>query len=718
MLLFNPFSEACASAESLPAHHPAALADEYVLSTEGLIWHGLSNQMGAAVWGFDQFNNLNLVVALHLLRRLDLAARGSPVAVSRALTLAIEADMCYGKWGKGPYTSGRADGGYKCGKSGPAACTDPADWKSTTELSEQFWARHLRGESSTKVQYCQCFVYAGVMTTMGRSLGLATRPVTTYRSAHDTNGDKAISDFYWYDETENGAPAWDQLTWGDLCNSKHHAKKCERGGGGKCGDNPNPACWRAISTGEGVDAACGAEHHCADCIPCVSGSDSVWEFHVWNDVWMARPDLGGAKAGGWQALDATPQELSDGENQMGPASVDLIASAVDERCYDGQFVLSEVNADTKYYLIKGETKKAAAEARPLVYAEHSETNMYYQGKKFPAGQNPWNKFQSVGYQVVTKKVGAISGSCRDDTGRCGSHKHDITYAGKARKGKDATGYRKKRKGPGLPMEEHEVDTAACKYGSDSQGAAMKEMRFPVEEATLRSNGVGGARKRGLDEVGSDTEESEEWQPPPPQRMKAGGLRAPPTGYGNGDGDGDDAGAWVPEEQQATPESGGVAFTFSDTNAQPVVVGQDHTLSVDLTNTGGAEKEVSVGFTGVAIDTRGVPLVRMSLRSGKDVPFRVIMKGEQTHWKTLQKVAPGATETVALRVPTVGKGWGIHGDSNALVRWVISVIVMGAEEAAIGGPPPIYKVVTPLVGKGDAMDVDGGSGMGGTDKNVV
>ena len=42
-------------------------------------------------------------------------------------------------------------------------------------------------------------------------------------------------------------------------------------------------------------------------------SDSIWNFHVWNDVWMARPDLPRGY-GGWQAIDATPQEASDGNN--------------------------------------------------------------------------------------------------------------------------------------------------------------------------------------------------------------------------------------------------------------------------------------------------------------------------------------------------------------------------------------------------------------------
>jgi transglutaminase 1 len=42
------------------------------------------------------------------------------------------------------------------------------------------------------------------------------------------------------------------------------------------------------------------------------GEDSVWNFHVWNEAWMARPDLPKGY-GGWQAIDATPQETSDGK---------------------------------------------------------------------------------------------------------------------------------------------------------------------------------------------------------------------------------------------------------------------------------------------------------------------------------------------------------------------------------------------------------------------
>ena len=39
--------------------------------------------------------------------------------------------------------------------------------------------------------------------------------------------------------------------------------------------------------------------------------DSVWNFHVWNEAWMSRPDLIPGM-GGWQVVDATPQETSEG----------------------------------------------------------------------------------------------------------------------------------------------------------------------------------------------------------------------------------------------------------------------------------------------------------------------------------------------------------------------------------------------------------------------
>lgn len=87
------------------------------------------------------------------------------------------------------------------------------------------------------------------MTTACRALGLPARSITNFASAHDTHSSLTI-DYFFDDDLE----------------------VIER-----------------------------------------LNSDSIWNFHVWNEVWMKREDLG-EKYNGWQAVDATPQEESDGES--------------------------------------------------------------------------------------------------------------------------------------------------------------------------------------------------------------------------------------------------------------------------------------------------------------------------------------------------------------------------------------------------------------------
>eukprot|EP00064_Thunnus_orientalis_P020917 superscaffoldBa00006044_g21069 len=42
----------------------------------------------------------------------------------------------------------------------------------------------------------------------------------------------------------------------------------------------------------------------------IRGGESIWNFHVWLDSWMTRPDLG-KEFDGWQTNDPTPQEKSE-----------------------------------------------------------------------------------------------------------------------------------------------------------------------------------------------------------------------------------------------------------------------------------------------------------------------------------------------------------------------------------------------------------------------
>lgn len=76
----------------------------------------------------------------------------------------------------------------------------------------------------------------------------------------------------------------------------------------------------------------------------ISEGDSIWNFHVWVDSWMTRPDLG-TEFDGWQTSDPTPQETSDGVFCCGPASLKAIREGEMTKKYDAPFIFAEVNAD-------------------------------------------------------------------------------------------------------------------------------------------------------------------------------------------------------------------------------------------------------------------------------------------------------------------------------------------------------------------------------------
>ncbi|XP_027144053.1 protein-glutamine gamma-glutamyltransferase 2 isoform X2 [Larimichthys crocea] len=69
--------------------------------------------------------------------------------------------------------------------------------------------------------------------------------------------------------------------------------------------------------------------------------DSVWNFHVWVDSWMTRPDLG-PEFDGWQASDPTPQEKSDGVFCCGPVPLRAIKEGELTKKYDAPFVFAEI----------------------------------------------------------------------------------------------------------------------------------------------------------------------------------------------------------------------------------------------------------------------------------------------------------------------------------------------------------------------------------------
>ncbi|XP_019389767.1 PREDICTED: protein-glutamine gamma-glutamyltransferase 4 [Crocodylus porosus] len=164
----------------------------------------------------------------------------------------------------------------------------------TSPLAWTGSATILQKYYKTKKPICfgQCWVFSGVLTTVMRCLGIPARSVSNFASAHDTQENLKVDIFL----NERGEKV-DKLT-----------------------------------------------------------TDSVWNFHVWNDVWMKRSDLPEG-FDGWQAIDATPQEISQGIFQCGPSPLKAIRSGEVYLPYDSKFIFAEVNADKVYWLVKNVSGK-------------------------------------------------------------------------------------------------------------------------------------------------------------------------------------------------------------------------------------------------------------------------------------------------------------------------------------------------------------------------
>ncbi|KAM6947146.1 transglutaminase 5, like [Lycodopsis pacificus] len=161
--------------------------EEYIQNDSGLLFIGTSRNIVSRPWSFDQFEPGVLEACLNLLqvspqhqesRRKDYLNRNNPVYISRVVSAMINSEddrgVLEGKW----------KGGYKDG-------FNPSLWTGSGDILTQ-WA-----ESGYRpVKYGQCWVFAAVMCTVMRVLGIPCRVITNFDSAHDTNGNLVIEEYY------------------------------------------------------------------------------------------------------------------------------------------------------------------------------------------------------------------------------------------------------------------------------------------------------------------------------------------------------------------------------------------------------------------------------------------------------------------------------------------------------------------------------------------
>ncbi|KAM8823302.1 coagulation factor XIII A chain-like [Spinachia spinachia] len=251
-----------------PVYLPnASEREEYVLNDHGVIYQGSVGSVTYREWIYGQFERgiLDACISILDVSRMPIHERGDVIKVVRKGSAMVNSQddngVLVGNWSDD----------YSLGRS-------PTSWTGSIQILLQY------ANTGVSVSFAQCWVFAGVFNTFLRAIGIPTRIVTNFNSAHDNTGNLKTDLIF----TMDGMP--------DERNTR----------------------------------------------------DSIWNYHCWNEVWINRDDVPPAFMG-WQVVDATPQETSDGDFRCGPASVNAIKEGILCHPFDSGFVFAEVNSDVVFY---------------------------------------------------------------------------------------------------------------------------------------------------------------------------------------------------------------------------------------------------------------------------------------------------------------------------------------------------------------------------------
>ncbi|KAI4824164.1 hypothetical protein KUCAC02_012701 [Chaenocephalus aceratus] len=260
-----------------PVYMPLkAQREEYIKNDCGILFTGTPQNINERPWMFGQYEPGVLEACMKLLqvsrwhfnnKEKDYIRRADPVYLSRVICAMVNCEDDLG------ILMGNWSGDYRDGVS-------PAEWSSSADILHQ-WAL----SNCKPVRYGQCWVFASVLCTVMRVLGVPSRVVTVFNAAHDANSNLIIEEYF-------------------------------------------------SSSGEKLRGP----------------KDSTWNFHVWVECWMRRPDLGSA-FDGWQVVDPTPQEKSGGIYCCGPCPVVAIHQRFLRASFDTRFIYAAVDADVVRLII-------------------------------------------------------------------------------------------------------------------------------------------------------------------------------------------------------------------------------------------------------------------------------------------------------------------------------------------------------------------------------
>uniref|UniRef100_A0A673N9T1 protein-glutamine gamma-glutamyltransferase n=1 Tax=Sinocyclocheilus rhinocerous TaxID=307959 RepID=A0A673N9T1_9TELE len=338
-LLFNPWCKD--DSVYLPSEE---LLQEYILNENGILYQGSWDDITTVPWNFGQFEKDVVDICFEVLdnsptalknSEMEIANRGSPVYVSRTITAMVNANDDRG------VVSGRWDGKYSDGVA-------PTRWTGSVPILRR-WSE----DGGQKVRYGQCWVFTGVACTVLRCLGIPTRCITNYSSAHDTDANISV-DYLFNDQLEI-----------------------------------SPSIFR--------------------------------NYHCWVESWMKRDDLPEGYDG-WQVLDPTPQERSDGIFCCGPCPVRAVKEGEVGLKYDTPFVFSEVNADLIVWIVHPDGERIQVSQNSKVIGRNISTKSVYgdfreditANYKYPEGKNKrpveCTHLHSIGVLFRVRHVHTIHGT--------------------------------------------------------------------------------------------------------------------------------------------------------------------------------------------------------------------------------------------------------------------------------------------------------------------